>query len=173
MEHWKGMSATMVGRQEKFLNSRRSRMAKIVTFWPWWQPFDSFCFETLSFFSFFPYFLFATKKKVGEGGGGTMSLPLVPPVSPALYSETCQTSEMDLFPKINNDSKSFPIFAKSFILDVWEGFEYASGKKTYLAGDQPETFTKRILLQRYITGPCSSWLLYNLSCPNPPFTLTR
>ena len=37
MEHWKGMSATMVGRQEKFMNSRHSRMAKIVTFWPWWQ----------------------------------------------------------------------------------------------------------------------------------------
>ena len=62
MEHWKGMSATMVGRQEKFLNSRRFRMAKIVTFWPWWQPFNSFCFETLSFF---PYFFFTTKKVRG------------------------------------------------------------------------------------------------------------
>ena len=27
-------------------------------------------------------------------------------------------------------------------------------KKTYLTGDQPETFTKRILLYRYTTGPC-------------------
>ena len=67
-EHWKGMSATMVGQEEKFLNSRRSRMAKIVTFWPGWQPFDSFCFETFSFFSFFPYFLFDTKKKWGDHG---------------------------------------------------------------------------------------------------------
>ena len=32
MEHSKVLSATMVGRQEKFLNSRRSRMAKTVTF---------------------------------------------------------------------------------------------------------------------------------------------
>ena len=30
-EHWKVLSATMVGRQEKFLNSRHSRMAKTVT----------------------------------------------------------------------------------------------------------------------------------------------
>ena len=32
MEHWQVYSATMVGREEKFLNSRRSRMAKTVTF---------------------------------------------------------------------------------------------------------------------------------------------
>ena len=31
-EYWKVLSVTMVGRQENFLNSRRSRMAKIVTF---------------------------------------------------------------------------------------------------------------------------------------------
>ena len=34
MEHWKELSTTMVGRQKNFLNSRGSRMAKIVTFWP-------------------------------------------------------------------------------------------------------------------------------------------
>ena len=39
------------------LNSRRSRMAKTVTFWPRWQPFDRFYFENLSFFPFFPFFL--------------------------------------------------------------------------------------------------------------------
>ena len=33
------------------------------------------------------------------------------------------------------------------------------GKKPYLAGDQPETFTKRILLSvRFITGPCFQWI---------------
>ena len=32
MEHWKVLPATMVGRQEKSLNSRHSRMAKTVTF---------------------------------------------------------------------------------------------------------------------------------------------
>ena len=46
--------ATTVGRQGKFLNSRRSRMA-------WWQTFNSFCFETLSFFSF-PFFSLLSKK---------------------------------------------------------------------------------------------------------------
>ena len=66
MEHWKGMSATMVFRQEKFFNYRGSRMAKTVTFWPWWQP--CFCFETHCLFPFFPYFIFATKK-----GGGPWS----------------------------------------------------------------------------------------------------
>ena len=34
MEHWKRMLATMFDRQEKFLNSRRSRMPKTVTFLP-------------------------------------------------------------------------------------------------------------------------------------------
>ena len=48
---------------EKFLNSRRSRMAKTITFWPWWQAFNSSCFETLSFFPPFPFFLFSRKKK--------------------------------------------------------------------------------------------------------------
>ena len=32
MKQWKVLSVTMVGRQEKFLNSRRSRMTKTVTF---------------------------------------------------------------------------------------------------------------------------------------------
>ena len=32
MEHWQVLSVTMVGRPEKYLNSRRSRMAKTVTF---------------------------------------------------------------------------------------------------------------------------------------------
>ena len=49
MEHWHVLSATMVDGIEKFLNSRRPRMAKTVTFWPWWKPFNSFCFESLSF----------------------------------------------------------------------------------------------------------------------------
>ena len=39
----------MVGWQGKCLNSRRSRMAKAETFCAWWQPSNSFRFETLSF----------------------------------------------------------------------------------------------------------------------------
>ena len=60
---WKLLSATMFGWQENFLNQRHSRMAKTVTFWPWWQSFDSFWFETLSFF--FVSFIFCHIKKVG------------------------------------------------------------------------------------------------------------
>ena len=62
MEHWKVLSATMVGRQEKFPNSRCSRRVKTIIFWPWWQPFNTFRFKTISFFSLSPFFLFATQK---------------------------------------------------------------------------------------------------------------
>ena len=62
MEHWKVLSATMLGRQETFLKSRHTRMAKTVPFWPWWQPFNNFCFETLSFFPLFPSFFLLYKK---------------------------------------------------------------------------------------------------------------
>ena len=47
----------------------RSRMPKTVTFSAWWQPFNSFCFQILSFFHLFPFFLFATQKS--QGGGDT------------------------------------------------------------------------------------------------------
>ena len=78
MEHWKVLSTTMVDRPEQFLNSRRSRIAKTVTFWPWWQSFNRFCFESLSYFLLFPLFLFATQKS-----GGGLGSP-AHPVSPAL-----------------------------------------------------------------------------------------
>ena len=42
------------------------------------------------------------------------------------YSEHCQTSNMELFAKIVNSFLSLTIFAKSSILDVWQGFEYNS-----------------------------------------------
>ena len=64
MEYWKVLSNTMVDRQGKFFNSRCSRMAKTVTFWPWWQPSNCFCFETLSFFSLFSHFSYCYAKKV-------------------------------------------------------------------------------------------------------------
>ena len=57
MGHWKGMSATMADWQEKFLNSRRSRMAKAVKSWPWWQ----------------------LRKIVGWGEGGGMAPPSLHP----------------------------------------------------------------------------------------------
>ena len=44
---------------------------------------------------------------------------------PGTYSEPCQTSKMELFAKIVNGKLLTP-FAKGFILDVWQGSEYAS-----------------------------------------------
>ena len=84
MEHWQVLSATMVGRPEKFFNSRHSRMVKTVTFSPWWQPFSSFYLQSLSFFSLFPSFSFYYEKK---GRGGEHRPPDLP-VSPALFSRS-------------------------------------------------------------------------------------
>ena len=67
MEYWKVV--------EKF------RRFRIVTFWPWWLPFNSFCFL---FFLCFP-FLFLLRKIVCVGGRGAEAMLLSAfPVSPAL-----------------------------------------------------------------------------------------
>ena len=42
------------------------------------------------------------------------------------YSESCQTSKIGLFVKIIDDRRLLAIFAKSSIIDVFQGFEYAS-----------------------------------------------
>ena len=62
MSKWWGQGR-LGDRQEKYLNSRRSRVAKTVTFWPCWQSFNSFSFEALSFFLCF-LFLFLLCKSV-------------------------------------------------------------------------------------------------------------
>ena len=41
------------------------------------------------------------------------------------YSESCQTSKMEIFVKIVNGLKSLAIFAKNFILDVLQGSKYS------------------------------------------------
>ena len=87
MEHWKVLPAIMVGWQEKSLNSRHSTMAKAVTFWPWWQPFNSFCFQIISFVPLFPFFLFTTQK---SGGGGWGPWPPSAPLFP-WYPRPCTT----------------------------------------------------------------------------------
>ena len=114
MEHWKVLLATMVGRQEKFLNSRRSRMAKTIIFWPWWQPFESFSFETLSFlpFAFVSLFSFCYAKK-WEGGG---HCPPAPPVSPALFDRYVQLKSS--FSDENNILGRSWSFAKLFIMQT-------------------------------------------------------
>ena len=42
-----------------------------------------------------------------------------------MYSEPCETSKIELFEKIVNNWKLLPISAKTSILDVWQGSEYA------------------------------------------------
>ena len=42
------------------------------------------------------------------------------------YLERNQASDMELFEKIASGFKSFLIFAKSSILDIWQSPEYAS-----------------------------------------------
>ena len=70
----------MVERQENFLNSRRSRMAKTVTFWTLVNLLIVPELK-LSFFLYF-FFSFATQKSwSGDGGGGggmTPNPPLFP-----------------------------------------------------------------------------------------------
>ena len=41
------------------------------------------------------------------------------------YSEPCETTKAEFFQKIANSWKQRAIFAKSSILDVWQGSEYA------------------------------------------------
>ena len=52
MEHWKALLATMVGRQGKVLNSGRSRMAKTVIFWQFFQNIE-WESKHLKYFKFF------------------------------------------------------------------------------------------------------------------------
>ena len=56
----------MVRQQGKFFNSRRSRMAKTVTFWT----SVSFLIASAWKLSFFPLLPFATQKSEGAGGMG-------------------------------------------------------------------------------------------------------
>ena len=42
--------------------------------------------------------------------------------------DPCQTSKIELFAKTINDFQSLSTFAKSSILDVWQGHEYTSNQ---------------------------------------------
>ena len=129
MEHWKVLSVSMVDRHEKCLNSRRSRMAKTVTFWPWWQPFDSFCFETLSFSTFSPFSLFATQKS-----RGTIA-PRPPPgvAGPELKNATGNFNLLFAGPKLVQSGFKEPsstIVWKYHALAYWRTFSYVKDKDT-------------------------------------------
>ena len=47
------------------------------------------------------------------------------------YLELCQTSKMECFLKIVNGYNQLTIFAKYFILDVWQCSEYASNNEVF------------------------------------------
>ena len=48
---------------------------------------------------------------------------------PETHSEPYQRSKMECVAKIVNAKNMLPIFAKSFILDVWQGSEYPFGSR--------------------------------------------
>ena len=54
-----------------FLNYRRSRMAKTVTFWPWWQPLIA---SALNLFLFFFFFFLLRKRMWGPWPLGPFSV---------------------------------------------------------------------------------------------------
>ena len=112
MEHWKVLSAIMVGGQEKFSNSRRSRTAKTIIFWPWWQPFNSFCFETLSFLPLSAFFLFATQKS--GGGHGALGRPGVAGPKMLMIQRLWHGS-IELFPRFSLGK----IKRTSYIAETW------------------------------------------------------
>ena len=81
MKRRKVLSATMVGQQEKFLNSRRPIMAKTVKFWLLWQPSHNvWLWKSFFFFLCFPFFVLLPQK-VEEGEGGGYLPPPTPLVS--------------------------------------------------------------------------------------------
>lgn len=59
------------------------------------------------------------------------------------YWEPHQISKTELFAKVVNGFKSLTIFPKPFIVDVWKGSDYTSGRKRLVgAGDNSRLFDK-------------------------------
>ena len=82
----------MVGRQEKVLNSRRSRMVKTVTFW---TLVSLLIVSVLKLSFFFCFFFFCYVKKLeGRGEEGVMAPS--PPVLPALSQNNREMQATDL-----------------------------------------------------------------------------
>ena len=117
MEHWKVLSITMVGWQEKFLNSSSSRLAKTVAFWPWRHNFNSFCFETF-FFSFDSLFTFCYAKKWGSYTPRSAPLSM----SPALK----RTSDIHVTDIIVFHIQGYSIYTISIYADTeyWSNLPY-------------------------------------------------
>ena len=67
-----------------------------------------------------------------------------------MYSEPCQTPKIELFVKIVSGWKLLTIFAKSFILDIWQGSEYASGPNEWLKKVQIRIYMQSYQMWSYI-----------------------
>ena len=73
------------------------------------------------------------------------------------YVRPCQTCKMNCFAKIVNGWKLWTIFVQHFILDVWEGSEYAStngrklDKNVYLATIMSSFGLAFFLIRRYMS----------------------
>ena len=50
-----------------------------------------------------------------------------------IYSEQCQTCKIEHFEKISEGFELLTIFAKRYIWNVWQGYEYASAADAYFA----------------------------------------
>ena len=57
-----------------------------------------------------------------------VSLKICNECLPKASSQPCQTSKIELPEKLVNSFQQFTTFTKNSILDVYQGYEYASGK---------------------------------------------
>ena len=67
------------------------------------------------------------------------------------YSKPNRTSKMERFTKIVNGLNPLTVFAKSFVLDVWQGSEFASDLKHL---DKEYIYLKQVY---YVVKPIYKW----------------
>lgn len=64
-----------------------------------------------------------------------------------MYSEPCQISKTEFFANIVNDFKLFTVFAKSFILNTWQGSECTYDLLLRVQLTAPQNFDDREIFQ--------------------------
>ena len=165
MEHWKVLPSTTVVEKKIFLNFRGSRVAKTITFWPWWKPLNSFCFKTLFFPLFFLYSLFLQKGvcvcvRVCVcvcvcvfvcGGEGCMPTPWPPGItSPDNDLDMILDNDLDLLYLLNGIRLDLDLDNSCWIPKIPD---FAT-KRT----SRPEVLCKKVLLE---TSRNFLWILRN------------
>ena len=126
-------------------------MAKTVTFSPWWQPFNSFCLEALSFFSLFPFFLFATQKS-GD------AMPPSPPSPSPWCRQSCYWFQNSCY---GDSSLSEQPFQIAFFLNNYFSKQLFFITTTYKNSHQ-RCFVKKAVLKNFATstGKHLCWSLF-------------